>query len=153
MEIHHEINHEINYKDLLYQLNCLASDLDALYHQAAVKLGLSDSAMFVLYLVYENDGSYLLNKIRQESGMSKQTLNSAIRKLEQENIIYLEQVDGRSKNVYLTEEGKKYAANTVEKLYDAESRAFDKWTDDEIKQHLKLMKKYNDSFRTQLETL
>lgn len=144
---------EINYKDLLYQLNCLASDLDALYHQAAVKLGLSDSAMFVLYLVYENDGSYLLNKIRQESGISKQTLNSAIRKLEQENIIYLEQVGGRSKNVYLTEEGKSYAANTIGKLYNAEFRAFETWNDDEIKQHLKLMKKYNDSFRAQIETL
>lgn len=144
---------EINYKDLLYQLNCLASDLDALYHQAAVKLGLSDSAMFVLYLLYENDGSYLLNKIRQESGMSKQTLNSAIRKLEQENIIYLEQVDGRSKNVHLTEGGQEYAAKTAGKLFEAECRAFDVWNEYEIKQHLKLMKKYNDSFRAQIETL
>lgn len=153
MEINNEINYEINYKDLLYQLNCLASDLDALYHQAAVKLGVSDSAMFVLYLVYENNGSYLLSKIRQESGMSKQTLNSAIRKLEQENIIYLEQVDGRSKNVCLTEEGQEYAAKTAGRLFEAECLAFDVWNEDEIKQHLKLMKKYNDSFRAQIETL
>ena len=46
---------EINYSNLMYRLNCLASDLDSLYHQAALKLGFSDSVMFVLYLVYERD--------------------------------------------------------------------------------------------------
>ena len=50
---------KINFEDMMHRVNCLASDLDSLYHQAALKLGLSDSVLFVLYLVYENDGSDL----------------------------------------------------------------------------------------------
>ena len=73
-----------NYSDMMYRMNCLASDLDSLYHQAAQKIGVSDSVMFVLYSLYENQGRILLNDIRKITGISKQTLNSAIRKLENE---------------------------------------------------------------------
>ena len=82
---------KINYSEMMYRMNCLASDLDSLYHQAAQKIGVSDSVMFVLYSLYENKGTILLNDIRKITGISKQTLNSAIRKLENEEIIYLEQ--------------------------------------------------------------
>ena len=86
---------KINYKEMMYRINCLASDLDSLYHQAAQKLGVSDSVMFVLYLVYEKEGRCPLKDICKETSISKQTLNSAIRKLEGEDIIYLEQTGGR----------------------------------------------------------
>ena len=64
-----------NGADMMYRVNCLASDLDALYHQAALKLGLSDSVMFVLYLVYERDGKCPLNTICKETSISKQNKN------------------------------------------------------------------------------
>ena len=79
----------MDYNNIMHQVNCLASDLDSLYHQAALKLGLPDSVMMVLYLLYERDGSYPLNEIRKETNIRKQTLNSAIRKLESEDIVYL----------------------------------------------------------------
>lgn len=62
---------EINYSDMMYRINCLASDLDSLYHQAAQKLGISDSVMMVLYLLYEKNGKCLLNDIRKETSISK----------------------------------------------------------------------------------
>lgn len=69
---------KINFEDMMHRVNCLASDLDSLYHQATLKLGLSDSVLFVLYLVYENDGRCPLNDIRKATNISKQTLNSAV---------------------------------------------------------------------------
>ena len=144
---------KIKYGDMIYRVNCLASDLDSLYHQAALKLGLSDSVMFVLYLVFESGGECPLNEICKKTGISKQTLNSAVRKLESENYIYLKQTGGRPKNVCLTEDGKEYTEQTVARLFSAECGVFKSWTDEEIHRYLSLMEKYNDGFRKQIEKM
>ena len=142
-----------NDTDMMYRVNCLASDLDSLYHQAALKLGLADSVMFVLYLVYERDGRCPLHAICKETSISKQTINSAIRKLEKDEVIYLEQTGGRAKTVCLTEKGREYAGRTVGRLFRAERSAFDGWEAEEIEQYLRLMEKYNDHFRRQIESM
>lgn len=142
-----------NYEEIMHRINCQASDLDALYHQAALKLGMSDSVMFVLYLVYEKGGSCLLNTIRKEGSLNKQTLNSAIRRLERDDIICLEQSDGRAKNVRLTEKGEEYARKTIARLFNAELSAFRGWTEEQISLYLELMEKYNNDFRRQIEKM
>lgn len=141
-------------KDLrkeLYRINCLMSDIDAAYHQAAVKSGVSDSTSFIFYMLYLNDGCCLLNDIYRLSGISKQTINSAIRKLEGENIIYLENLNGKSKKVCVTEKGKPYVCEVTEKLYQAEVNTFTQWAPDEIDNFIKTLEKYNDLFRKQIE--
>lgn len=144
---------ESNFNEMMYRMNCLAADLDSLYHQAAKKLGVSDSVMIVLYFLYENNGIALLNDIRKTTGISKQTLNSALRKLENERIIFLEQKNGREKLVYLTSQGKEYAKQTAAKLFNAECHVFEGWTPDEIQQYLYFMEKFNHDFRQQIEKL
>ena len=79
-------------QDKVNQINCLNEEIDSLYHQAALKLGVSDSVLFVLYMLHTNDGKCLLYDIYKLSGISKQTVNSAIRKLENEETVYLENV-------------------------------------------------------------
>ena len=144
---------EIDYGALIYRTNCRASDLDAIYHQAAQKLGVSDSVMFVLYLVYENNGKCLLKAIQKETNISKQTLNSSIRKLESDGIIYLEQIGGRAKMVCFTEKGTDYANHTIARLFHAECAAFEGWTVEELTQYVSLMERYNRSFREQIEKM
>lgn len=143
----------INYAEMMYRVNCLASDLDSLYHQAALKLGMPDSVMLILYLVYEKGGSCPLRTICQEASLNKQTLNSSIRRLEREEIIYLEQTGGRAKNVCLTEKGRAYAGQTIAKLLAAERSAFQGWTEEEISRYLELMEKYNNDFRAQIDQM
>lgn len=140
-------------EDMVYKVNCLSFDMDSLYHQAAVKLGMSDSVMYVLYLMYEQGGSCLLSYIRKATGISKQTLNSALRRLEKDNIIYLEQNAGRTKTVRLTEKGISYTDLTIGKLYKAECNAFKDWSDEEIKLYLRLMERYNNSLRSQISKI
>ena len=65
----------------LHRINYLGAEMDALYHQACHRLGISDSAMRALYTVYDNGGTCLLSDIYKQSGISKQTVNSAMRKL------------------------------------------------------------------------
>lgn len=142
-----------DYSAEIYRVNCLAADLETIYHQAALKLGLSDCVMFVLYLLYEKGGSCLLYDIRKETNISKQTIHSAVQKLEKDGILYLRQQSGRAKMVYLTEKGKDYTERTVGRLFQAECGAFEGWTEMEISLYMNLMEKYNIHLRKQIEKM
>lgn len=137
----------------IHRINYLTSELDALYHQASLKIGMTDSAMRVLYALHDNGESCLLSIIYKQSGISKQTVNSAIRKLEEDGIVYLEQHSGKAKMAYLTEKGKQYVNDTVVKLCDAEVRAFDSWDEEEIDTHIRLMEKYIETFCTEAQKI
>lgn len=139
--------------DKLQRINWLISETDSLYHQASLKIGLSDSASRILYALYTRGGSCLLSDIYKDSGISKQTVNSALRKLEKEGVIRLEQYHGKAKKVFLTEQGKEKADKTVSRLVDAEIGAFESWTDEEIDAYLCLTNKYLETFREQVDKL
>lgn len=137
----------------LHRINYLGAEMDALYHQACHRLGISDSAMRALYTVYDNGGTCLLSDIYKQSGISKQTVNSAMRKLERDEILYLEQEDGRGKRVHLTEKGKSYMEKTAARLYEAECEVFSGWSDQEIDMYIHFMEKFNDMFRSQIDKI
>lgn len=140
-------------REKVRKVNCLSNDMNSLYHQAARKLGMADSVLIVLYAVYEKDGRCRLCDICTENGISKQTVNSAIRKLEEERVLYLERDGAKTKRVCLTEKGKAYAERTVARLYEAECNVFEAWDKDEFEQYLRLMEKYNFSLRAEIEKM
>jgi len=127
--------------------------MEALYHQASLKLGITDSVSIVLYTIYNTGENCLLSDVYKKSGTSKQTVNSAIRRLESDGILYLQQYSGRAKEIVLTEKGKDYVNETVAKLHEAEVRAFESWSTEEINTYISLMGKYVDCFRTQITNL
>lgn len=129
-------------KSTLERFNLLLSEIDAVYHDAALKMGISDSAMVVLYTVCSMNGDCLLNDITRMSGVSKQTINSALRKLEAEDLLYLEASGVRKKRVCLTEKGKDLAERTVLRLIGIENDIFRSWSAEERKIYLELTQRY-----------
>jgi DNA-binding MarR family transcriptional regulator len=136
--------------DEIHRINYLTSEMEALYHQASLKLNITDSVSIVLYTIYNTGENCLLSDIYKKSGISKQTVNSAIRGLEMNGILYLKRYTGRAKKIILTEKGKDYTNNTVAKLYKAEAQAFDSWSTEEINTYIRLMEKYADCFHKQI---
>ena len=136
-----------------YLLNCITEDIDSLYHQAALKLGVSDSVLFVLYMIYTNGDNYVFHDIYKLSGISKQTINSAIRKLENEDIVYLEKYDGKTKIVCFTKKGKSYIKQNAAKLFEVECNAFREWSEEEMDRYLSLIEKHDASLRKQIQKL
>lgn len=67
--------------------------------------------------------------------MSRQTINSAIRKLETDGIVYLEPGKGRNTIVSLTEKGQKFALEKIYPLYEVENKIWNAWTTDEQRQY------------------
>lgn len=136
------------------RFNYLTSEIDAAYHEAALKLGLSDSAMQILYTICSNGKNQcLLSDICKLSGISKQTINSALRKLEAENILYLQTFNGKKKKVYLTEKGKILAGNTVVRLIEIENSIMTSWSKEEQEIYLELTERYLIAFHKKIKEI
>ena len=129
--------------------NHLVGEIDGVYHEMSLKLGLSDSAMIVLYTICDSGSSCPLRDICLRSGLSKQTVNSALRKLEAEGVVYLEPVSARSKSVCLTEAGQALAAETAGKII----RIFDSWPQADVEQYLELTERFLLALREKAEQL
>ena len=57
------------------QYTYLAGEINALYHEAAVKTGISDSVQNILYVLCEKGGKCLQSEISRLTGISRQTIN------------------------------------------------------------------------------
>ena len=87
------------------RLNKTYNELNGLYHDISVKLGLSNSESMVMYMLYDTQEPLTQSDIVKATGLSEQTLNSAIRKLEKEGVIILEKLNEKSKKIVMTEKG------------------------------------------------
>ena len=122
--------------------NHLCSEIDGAYHEMSVKLGLSDSAMRILYTICDAGDSCLLQEICLRSGISKQTINSAIRKLEGEGTLYLEPAGPKTKNVRLTEKGTLLAEQTAGRILHAEDDVLSSWPKEDVEKYLALTENF-----------
>ncbi len=127
--------------------NYLLGEMEAVYHGMSLKLGLSDSASMILYAICEEGDSRLLSEICRLSGLSKQTVNSSIRKLEAEGILYLEKAGSKSKKVCLTEAGKDLAGRTVLRIQQAENAILSSWPRQDVEKYLELTEKFLTALR------
>lgn len=100
--------------------------IDRLYHEMAVKLGLSDSVLALLYTLWESEEKLTPTQLYADWSLSKQTGHSALLWLERRELVRLVPGEGdrRSKRVALTERGREYARKTVAPLIRAEEAAF-----------------------------
>lgn len=65
--------------------------IDSAYHEAALKMNLSDSEFSILYIFNEHQEGCNQSAFYKESCMTKSTVNSAIRKMEKRNFFILRQ--------------------------------------------------------------
>ena len=124
------------------RFNTLMSEIGATYHEISKRLDLTDSAFTIMYVVYDNEGSYPLSGIVKTTGISKQTVNSSLRNLESDELVYLEKAGGRNKTVHLTEAGRRFAERTVKIVRDEENAVFSRWSEEERKIYFELTERY-----------
>lgn len=133
--------------------NRLIAEIDEVYHEVALRQGFSDSVMSVLYVLSDNDGQCRLQELIRQSGENKQTINSALRKMEREELIYLEPAGGKSKRVCLTGKGQDVARNTVEKVIAVENKIYSSWSREEWELYLQLTERYLTQVREEMKEI
>ena len=119
-----EFSREVNN---VYKKNC------EVYYKLASHFGMTETMFDILYFVRENDGGYTQAQLCDSLYLRKQTVNSALKKLEKDGVIYLSQDSGNRKNktIHFTEKGKELAHNIVDPIFELEKRAFERLTPQE----------------------
>lgn len=121
--------------------NRFYKEMDELYHEIALKMGLSDSAFVILYTLCTLGDGCLQRDICGQAFMTKQTIHSSIWKLERAGYLRLEPGRGRDKQIFLTSEGRKVVAEKIFPVIEMERRTFERMTSQERKDYLRLTEK------------
>ena len=101
----------------------LDHQIDEFYHELAQRQGLSDSAFLVLWSVRELGEGCTQRDICRQFFLSKQTVNSSVRKLEREGFLALRPGEGREVRICLTDRGRTLVREKVLPVMEAERAA------------------------------
>ena len=139
-------------KQLLHW-NSLYQQLNETYRQYATQKGVSETTLWLLYFLCEQGGSCEQRALCRSLLDTPQTVNSSLKKLEQQGLIALKLVAGSRKNkeVSLTEAGEQFAKTIVLPLMAAEQQSFSDLSEREQLQMLTLMQKHQELLRMELE--
>ncbi len=137
----------------LRELNLIMEGTDALYHEAAKRLGVSNAEMTILYMLYEYGEGCPQKDLYKHTGISKSTINSALKSMEKEEYIYLTALDGRSTGIYFTDKGKDLMKRTAERIVEIENLIFDSWSEEDRKNVIRLNREYMEKLAVYVKEL
>ena len=135
----------------LKEFNSISGRISGIYHEAALKMGISDSERDILYVLCNYGSGCNQSALYKETGMTRSTVNSAIRKLEKEGILYLTPGKGRNTCVVLTTKGENYISETVGKLIEIENKIYMAWTQAERDSFILLNQKFADELNQEIQ--
>ena len=126
----------------LSEYNRIMKENDEVYRDLAKTLGLSESFFWILYALRAEDAA-VQSELCACMHQPKQTVNSALKKMEADG--YIELTCGgnrRSKRIILTEKGDALCKRTVDKVIAIESAALNEMPEEELELFLSLFRKY-----------
>jgi len=109
----------------LFEMGLEDSRYDALYHRVASAFGLTTCQMWIFYYLTAVADGLTQREIARRMAFPKQTVNSAVAKLESSGLVTLAAVEGsrKEKVITLTATGRKLAKGSSARLLAAEIRA------------------------------
>lgn len=129
---------------VLYSFNQAHKRMNVIYHDYAKSIGLSDAAFWLLYSVYEHGKPCTQRDLCQAWFYAPQTINSAIKAMQDQGYITLEllPMSRKNKQILFTEKGRKLAEEKIIPLVQAEERSFERLQAEEREQLLAITQKH-----------
>ena len=117
---------ELTFSEFIRRYNSLYKANNEIYHRRARHFGLSDTAFWILYTLREQGGCVSQSQLCGELFLSKQTIHSALKQLEQGGFLQLENVPNNRKNklVRVTSQGEQLLCQVTDPVFAMEERAF-----------------------------
>lgn len=137
---------------MIRRFNRINDEISALYHSAFKKLGFADSEMLILYFLCDY-GTITQRKIIEITGMSKQTVSSAVSRMTDDGWLLRGTEAGHRRDLVLTEKGERLVRDLVIPFMEKEESIFDGWTEEEKEVYLRLNERYRDSLRVMIENM
>lgn len=125
--------------EYISEYNRLIKEFDSIYHAQAVRLGLSDCAFWILYILSDESNLIKQSDLADNTSLPPQTINSALKKLESEGLVTLNKIEGKmGKSIHLTKQGKAWIDKNILPLKAIEEEVCDSFTAKEKETFLKL---------------
>lgn len=135
------------------EFNQLYKEFDVLWHELALSIGVSDSALEILYSIYVLGNGCMQKDICKMSFARKQTINSSIQKLEKDGMLSMERGKRREMHICLTEKGQKFVTENIAPVVNMENKVFEEMAPEESNELLRLTKKYLENYRNKVKEL
>ena len=141
-------------REPLEAFNRLYKQMDECYHAYARSQGLSDAALWLLYCLNES-GPCTQRELCAAWSYPPQTINSALKNLEQAGYLRLESAPDNRKNkeIRVTPAGEELLRRTADPVFAVEERAFRRLTEEEREAILRLGRRNLDLLREEAERL
>ena len=136
---------------VLHEFDRLNNLIDELYHEIAMRQGLSDSAYAILQALLVIGEGCTQTDVYKYTLLNKQTVNSSVKKLQQEGMIEFRPGSGREVKLHFTEKGRSVVLEKILPIEQAENEVFEEMTTEEQEQLLRLIRKYLESFKGKVE--
>lgn len=132
------------------ELNRLIKELMDLYYEIALKSGLSGSAFDILYAMVSMGSGCLQKDIADYYHMSRTTVNSSIKKLEEQGFITMQKGQGKNKHLFLTDAGTQLVHDKIIPAMQTEAGIFAEMKPGEGKEFLRLFQEYIKIYRERI---
>ena len=141
--------------DPLATFNQLYKEMDEIYHQYARGHGNFGHGFVAAVLPLSERCALYQREICSEWHYPPQTLNSALKTLERQELISLEPAPGNQKNkqVVLTEKGNSVVQQIISPLVSAERQSFHQLEEGEKEALLSLTRKYVEVLRSNVQKI
>lgn len=135
----------------LQVLSRLYKESDHIYSRLASKLGMTDTTFWVLYAIAHSEEPMTQNDLCSNLFFPVQTIRSAVNNLRRDGLVELQVIPGtrNRKAILLTESGKDFVANTINKADEIEKNAFLCFSEEEREQYLSLFRRHIDCLKSE----
>lgn len=142
-------------RNQLTLLNQCDKEVDDLYHNYSASCGLSEMAFWLLYIIWYMGDGCTQSDVRDIWFFKSQSINTALKKLETQGYLSLEPIPGnkKSKQIVLTEDGRKLSQKIIEPLIRAELNALETMNEQERELFVELSQKRVAAIRQNIKSV
>lgn len=137
--------------EFIKEFDRINSQVNELYHEIALKQGLSDSAYSVMQAINALGEGCTQTDVYRYCGLNKQTVNSSVKKLKNNDVLAFRAGNGRETKLYFTEKGKSIVEQKISPIEEIENEVYNEMTEREQQEILRLFEKYLTSFQEKLK--
>lgn len=136
--------------NLIETINQIVNERDSIFDHIALCSGVSELAYMILCIIEtEKDKNWIQSDLADSFFFSRKSVNSAVSKLSNEGLIYLDSstYNGNKKVLKLTDKGKEFSAKWIVPVIKASDESFLALNEEELRLMIELERKQLDAFK------
>lgn len=143
-----------NLPEILVRHSLIHKQMAFAYRKVSQAFNLPETALWLIYClkdVGECTQSYLCERMSQP----KQSINTALKKLEKEGYVTIQPngTNRKTKYVQLTAKGEEFAHKTTDQIVEAEKIAFSYLSDEEVEMYLQLYERHAKALLLEMDKI